>query len=124
MYLTEDVVKDESKLSPQYQQNKFKRKDKMLRKGREFKHLLDDGEKRVSKNFIFFSRKGQGKLGIIVSRKVGNAVIRNRVKRLVFESYRLKQNDFAGLDVVVVARKQAREVELTSCFNEWQINLS
>ncbi|HLD75010.1 MAG TPA: ribonuclease P protein component [Bdellovibrionota bacterium] len=121
MYLADDVVKDENKLSPRFQKNKFNRKDKMLRKKQDFQHLLEDGEKQVSKNFIFFKRKGSGQLGIIVSRKVGGAVIRNRVRRLVFESYRLKQKDFLKLDVVVVARKWAREVKLKNCFNEWQV---
>src|SRR3989338_1968469 len=120
MYLAEDVAKGESRLSPQYQKNKFRRKEKMLRKKRDFQDLLENGDKRVSRNFIFFAREGQGKLGIIVSRKVGNAVVRNRVRRFVFESYRLKQNDFKELDIAVVARKNAVQLNLNHCLNEWQ----
>lgn len=121
MYLAEDVVKGESKLSPRFQKNKFNRKDKMLRKKQDFQHLLENGERRVSKNFIFFTLDGRGRLGIIASRKVGNAVIRNKVRRLVFESYRVKQDSFSELDIVVVARKWAREVKLENCFHEWQV---
>jgi ribonuclease P protein component len=45
------------------------------------------------------------RLGMSVSRKVGNAVRRNRIRRLIRESYRLMQHDFpCGYDMVVVVR--------------------
>lgn len=48
------------------------------------------------------------RLGISVSKKVGNSVVRHRVTRLVRESYRLHENIFnSGLDIVVVARNNA-----------------
>ncbi|MDB5295043.1 MAG: ribonuclease protein component [Phycisphaerales bacterium] len=46
-----------------------------------------------------------GRLGMSVGRKVGTAVRRNRIRRLVRESFRLMQHDFpAGYDLVVVVR--------------------
>ena len=51
---------------------------------------------------------GINRLGISVSKKVGNSVIRHRVKRLVKEAYRLHENLFnSGLDMVVIARTSA-----------------
>ena len=51
---------------------------------------------------------GHARLGITVSRRVSpKAVIRNRVKRVVRESFRMQQEQLKGLDVVVVARPPA-----------------
>jgi ribonuclease P protein component len=51
---------------------------------------------------------GQGRIGITVSKKVGNAVVRNRVKRWIRECYRRRRPQFpARLDLVVVARPAA-----------------
>lgn len=47
-------------------------------------------------------------VGISVSKKVGNSIVRHRVTRLVRESYRLQEKVFnSGLDIVIVARKNA-----------------
>lgn len=48
------------------------------------------------------------RLGVTVTRKVGSAVVRNRVKRMIREAFRTQQWDLpTGLDVVVVARREA-----------------
>lgn len=50
----------------------------------------------------------QTRLGLSISRKVGNAVVRNHWKRRIRESFRLQQSDLpAGLDIVVRPRKGA-----------------
>ena len=52
----------------------------------------------------------RNRLGISVSKKVGNSVVRHRLKRLVKESYRLHESVFEeGLDIVVVVRTTAKD---------------
>lgn len=50
----------------------------------------------------------RNRVGISVSKKVGNSVVRHRITRLVRESYRLQEAVFnSGLDIVIVARSAA-----------------
>lgn len=53
----------------------------------------------------------RGRIGITVSRKVGTAVIRNRIKRLVREYYRHHKGAFVALDVNVIARRGAEKLD-------------
>ena len=53
---------------------------------------------------------GRNRLGISVSKKVGNSIVRHRLTRLIRESYRLNEERFrCGLDMVVIARAGAKE---------------
>ena len=54
------------------------------------------------------NRLGQNRVGITVSKKLGGAVVRNRVRRRLREVYRLHEDRFVpGYDIVVVARSRA-----------------
>ncbi len=54
------------------------------------------------------NRTGQNRIGITVSKKLGHAVVRNRVRRRIREAYRLNEEKFrSGWDIVVVARSKA-----------------
>jgi ribonuclease P protein component len=55
---------------------------------------------------------GRPRLGVTVSRRVGNAVVRNRVKRWVREAFRAVAADVDALDLVVIARSAAPEAGL------------
>lgn len=52
----------------------------------------------------------KNRIGISVSKKVGNSVVRHRTKRLVKESYRLHEQEFiSGRDLVFVVRVRSKE---------------
>lgn len=86
----------------------FQKKQK-IRKRREFQAVYEKGRRFHSKSFVILlmpNNEGTTRLGITVSKKVGNAVRRNRIKRLVREYFRLNRDLFQdSADVVVIARK-------------------
>jgi len=59
-------------------------------------------------------KSDENRVGITVSKKIGNSVVRSRVKRIIKEAYRLHQDEFkTGLDIVFVARKAAQDKKST-----------
>ncbi|HEC12366.1 MAG TPA: ribonuclease P protein component [Acidiferrobacteraceae bacterium] len=64
----------------------------------------------------------QARLGLAVSRKVSpRAVVRNRIKRLIRESFRQSKQKLGGLDIVIVARPQASKADVTDMGKSLQI---
>jgi len=96
----------------------FPRNERLTRK-RDFEAAFKTGRKSVGVAFVCYAvrRESQGrKFGFAVSRKVGTAVVRNRVKRYLREFYRTHR---AQIDddthVVVVARPAAAEASFDEC---------
>ncbi len=90
-------------------------KRQRVRKRREFVALQARGRKLGGVHFVILTAAGAGRLGITVSKKVGNAVTRNRVKRYVREFTRQARSPDrswlpADQDVVVVARPSAATI--------------
>ncbi len=84
---------------------------KSLRKNFQFRYVYNYGKSVASKNLISFVKKNNlsvNRVGICVSKKIGKSHIRNRITRLIRESYRLNEMLFCrGFDIVFVAKKSA-----------------
>ena len=82
-----------------------------LKKNHQFQFVYKYGKSYANKYLIMYIKEnglGKNRIGISVSKKVGNSVVRHRVTRLVRESYRLHESIFnSGLDIVIVARPGA-----------------
>lgn len=87
---------------------------KSLQNSQQFSNVYKNGAFKANKYLLMYILENNtdcNRLGISVSKKVGNSVVRHRVKRLIKESYRLHEEVFnSGLDIVVVARGSASSV--------------
>ena len=91
-----------------------------IKQRRDFLRVQRGGHKHHLRHFlVFVSRRPSApgepipptRLGITTTRKIGNAVVRNRIKRLVREVFRQNRERLpAGLDVVFIAKQQAAGV--------------
>ncbi len=84
-----------------------------LKKNDDFRTVYRNGVSYANKYLVMYvltNNQNKNRLGISVSKKVGNSVVRHRFCRLVRESYRLHEKVFnSGLDIVVVARTSAKD---------------
>ncbi len=82
-----------------------------LKNTHEFQNVYKNGKYYANKYLVMYVLENElsiNRVGISVSKKVGNSVVRHRLTRLVRESYRLHEKIFnSGLDIVVVVRKDA-----------------
>ena len=82
-----------------------------IKQNADFQKVYKEGKSFANKYLVMYvleNRTGQNRLGISVSRKVGNSIVRHRITRLIRESYRLQEDIFnSGLDMVVIARRSA-----------------
>lgn len=85
-----------------------------LKKNNDFLYVYRNGQSKANKYLVMYvveNGSGINRLGISVSKKVGNSVVRHHLKRLIRESYRLHEAMFnSGLNIVVVARASAKDV--------------
>ena len=84
-------------------------------KNKDFQTVYKKGRSYANKYLVMYvleNNNEENRLGISVSKKVGNSVIRHRITRLIRESYRLNKSLFKdGYDIVIVARVNVKDKE-------------
>jgi ribonuclease P protein component len=103
-----------------------------LKQRREFLRVQRGGRKHHLRHFMVFATRREAnpgaeveplptRLGITVTRKIGNAVTRNRIKRLVREVFRQNRQRLpSGLDLVFVAKQQAGEADFAEVLADFE----
>ncbi|MBW1817265.1 MAG: ribonuclease P protein component [Deltaproteobacteria bacterium] len=93
----------------------FQKKQRILNRA-DFVNLNRSGKRHRTEHFtIIHKEHGRGitRLGVTVSKKVGNAVTRNRIKRLIREFFRLHASLLPqGYDIVIAAKKDSGDLDL------------
>lgn len=84
-----------------------------LKKNKDFQNVYRNGKSYADKYLVMYVLENgleSNRIGISVSKKVGNSVVRHHLTRLLRESYRLHEEMFhSGWDIVVIARVSAKD---------------
>lgn len=84
-----------------------------LKNSREFSAVYKNGKSKANKYLVMYvlpNDHNEIRIGISVSKKVGNSIVRHRLARLIRETYRLHKEELAvGCDIVVIARNSAKD---------------
>ena len=92
------------------------KKELRIKKNKEFQEAFQKGHSFANRQFVVYSLKKEGqdyyRIGLSVSKKIGNAVTRNRIKRYLKQSiFELNDQLAPGNDYVIIARKPAAEMD-------------
>lgn len=86
-----------------------------LKQNHEFRRLYSKGNSTAAPSLAIYCRKNKfpnNRIGYTVSNKIGNAVVRNTIRRRLREIYRLHESEFMlGYDIVIVARTRAANAD-------------
>ncbi len=85
-----------------------------IKKNEDFQKIYKNGKSVANRQFIIYRQKNSEnehfRLGISVSKKIGNAVTRNRIKRAIRESFTKHKEDIIKDDFIVIARQPSKEM--------------
>lgn len=87
-------------------------KTQRITKSADYSTCYNTGQRYFTKHFVIFVLKKNslvpdhsGRIGLTVSKKIGNAVQRNRIKRVLREFFRLHQTNIPPVDIVVTPKR-------------------
>ncbi|MDN7228558.1 ribonuclease P protein component [Planococcus liqunii] len=90
-------------------------KQQRIKKNIEFQRIFKKGKSFANRQFIVYVLKNdqpEFRVGLSVSKKVGNAVTRNRIKRYIRQTFlELKDDVLPNADYVIIARQQAANLD-------------
>jgi ribonuclease P protein component len=112
---------------PRPQKDERLRREERLRRKKDFEVIAKEGTRRHTKNFMIISRKndqGFSRVGAVASKRLGQAVERNRVKRLMREFFRRNKDRLPpSTDYVIVGKKGAQDLPYAHVVDELSILL-
>ena len=89
-------------------------KKESIKKNSEYRKVYNSGKSLANRYLVMYvldNKTDKTRIGISVSKKVGNSVVRHRLTRLIREIYRLNEQKIqSGKDIVVVARINAKDI--------------
>ncbi|KRQ85944.1 Ribonuclease P protein component [Caloramator mitchellensis] len=87
------------------------KKEEKIRKNRHFRIVYSRGKSfsdEILVAYVSKNKKNINRVGVSVSKKIGKSVVRNRVKRLIREAFRVNRQKFkVGHDIIFVARAKS-----------------
>ena len=91
------------------------KKKNRIKKNDEFQAVFQNGKSNANRQFVVYqlekAEQSYFRIGLSVSKKLGNAVVRNRIKRMIRQSItELKDEIDSGKDFVIIARKPCAEM--------------
>ena len=105
------------------QDESFPRKHRLHKSG-DFRRIFSRGKRIPSQNFVLYALPTNlpySRLGIQVRSRIGNAVRRNYIKRIVREAFRRKKGDFTrSIDLIFIAEKGSAELKYAMLTQEFE----
>ena len=84
-----------------------------IKRNSEFQKIYKKGKSVANRQFVVYTLNNEYehfRLGISVSKKIGNAVTRNRIKRAIRENFKVHKQDMISKDIIVIARQPAKNM--------------
>ncbi|WP_093214709.1 ribonuclease P protein component [Sediminibacillus albus] len=87
-----------------------------MKKNEEFQHVFNKGRSFANRQLVIYflkkDRQSHYRIGLSVSKKIGNAVVRNRIKRYLRQAFHeLDERVANNYDYIIIARKPAKDMD-------------